>query len=74
MYEAVVEGIIKKIGGNPKYIASTATIKNAEEQVNFLFSKDLFQFPPYGLDIDDSFFVKEEAPESAWDEGKRGRI
>jgi len=74
LYEAVVEGIIKKIGGNPKYIASTATIKNAEEQVNFLFSKDLFQFPPYGLDIDDSFFVREESPESAWDEGKRGRI
>jgi len=74
LYEAVVEGIIKKIGGNPKYIASTATIKNAEEQVNFLFSKDLFQFPPYGLNIDDSFFVKEEAPESAWDEEKRGRI
>ncbi len=74
LYEAVVEGIIKKIGGNPKYIASTATIKNAKEQVNFLFSKDLFQFPPYGLDIDDSFFVKEEAPESAWDEEKRGRI
>lgn len=74
LYEAAVEGIIKKIGGNPKYIASTATIKNAEEQVNFLFSKNLFQFPPYGLDVDDSFFVKEESPESAWDENKHGRI
>ena len=74
LYETIVEGIIKKKGGNPKYIASTATIKNAKEQVNFLFSKNLFQFPPYGLSIDDSFFVKEEVPESAWDEEKFGRI
>jgi len=74
LYEAIVSGIIKKNGGNPKYIASTATIKNAEEQVNFLFSKNLFQFPPYGLNIEDSFFVKEEPPESAWDEEINGRI
>lgn len=74
LYESAVAGIIKKNGGNPKYIASTATIKNAEDQVNFLFSKKLFQFPPYGLSIEDSFFVKEESPEVAWNEEKSGRI
>lgn len=74
LYEAIIDGIIKKKGGNPKYIASTATIKNAQKQVNLLFSKNLFQFPPYGLNIEDSFFVKEEDPELAWDEGKEGRI
>lgn len=74
LYEAVVDGIIKNKGGNPKYIASTATIMNANEQVNLLFSKNLFQFPPYGLSIEDSFFVKEESPESAWNEENMGRI
>jgi hypothetical protein len=74
LYETIVDGIIKKKGGNAKYIASTATIMNASEQVNLLFSKNLYQFPPYGLSIDDSFFVKEEIPESAWDEENKGRI
>lgn len=74
LYEAIVGAIIEKQGGNPKYIASTATISNAEKQVDLLFSKKLFQFPPHGLDISDNFFVKEFDINSAWDENKAGRV
>lgn len=74
LYEAIINAIIEKQDGNPKYIASTATISNAEKQVDLLFSKELFQFPPHGLDISDNFFVKEYDINSAWDEKKPGRV
>lgn len=76
LYENMVNAIIKKQGGNPKYIASTATINNAEKQVKLLFSKKVSQFPPYGLDISDSFFVKDFSNEygNMWDENNRGRV
>ena len=80
LYENLVDAIIKKQHGNPKYIASTATINNAEHQANMLFSKDVFQFPPYGLDISDSFFIHDLNSDgegnsiSLWDENNRGRI
>ena len=74
LYEAMVSGIIHKHGGNPKYIASTATISNASKQVDLLFSKKLFQFPPHGLDISDNFFVRDHKFKDVWDENKAGRI
>jgi len=74
LYEAMVNGIIKKQGGNPKYIASTATIANASKQVDMLFSKELFQFPPHGLDISNNFFVRDYGPEDVWDESNAGRV
>lgn len=74
LYEAIVDAIIEKQDGNPKYIASTATISNAEKQVDLLFSKKLFQFPPHGLDISNNFFVKEFDINSAWDEKNAGRV
>lgn len=74
LYESMVSGIIAKQGGNPKYIASTATISNASKQVDLLFSKKLFQFPPHGLEISDNFFVKEYSEDEVWDEEKAGRV
>ena len=44
----------------PKYIVSTATIKNADEQVKCLYArKSTSQFPANGFEIGDSFFIKE---------------
>lgn len=44
----------------PKYIASTATIKNAEIQIQKLYGRKKFcQFPPFGFDMSDSYFVNE---------------
>ena len=74
IYEATLNAIIKENGGNPKYIASSATIKNAEMQSKLLFAKDLYQFPPYGLNAEDNFFVKERSLKEAWDENIRGRV
>ena len=73
LYESIVSFLIEKNGGNPKYIASTATINNAQKQVNLLFAKDVLQFPPYGLDISDSYFVKDNK-EMDWNEKNKGRV
>ena len=74
LYETMVDAIIKNNGGNPKYIASTATINNADKQANTLFSKELFQFPPAGLTIEDSFFVKEGKFNDGFYEKNPGRL
>jgi len=74
LYEAIVEGIIKDMGGHPKYVASTATIKNAKNQVNLLYDKDTFQFPPYGSNISDSFFVQNTDFKDSWDKEQTGKI
>lgn len=42
----------------PKVIASTATIRRAEKQIEAVFDRDSKLFPPPGLDPDDSFFSK----------------
>jgi len=43
----------------PKYIASTATIRNAQMQVKSIFNRDASIFPPHGLTADDRFFIRE---------------
>lgn len=44
----------------PKYIASTATIKNATDQIRCLYGRTKsVQFPANGFEIGDSFFIKE---------------
>ncbi len=63
-YETVVEEMcsITRNGKRikPKYVVSTATIKNAGEQIRGLYSRERSaQFPPSGLDIRDSFFIRE---------------
>jgi len=40
----------------PKIIASTATVRRAQDQVNNVFMRKLAIFPPNGLDIEDNFF------------------
>lgn len=63
-YETVIEELCSiEISGEkikPKYVTSTATIKNADEQIRCLYGrKDYFQFPPKGHLAGDSFFAKE---------------
>ncbi len=67
-YEAVIEELCSvEIDGKvvlPKYIVSTATIRNSESQIKALYGrKESMQFPANGLDIKDSFFTKEISPE-----------
>ena len=43
----------------PKVVASTATVRRAEEQAYALFRRRLAIFPPPGLDVEDSFFARQ---------------
>jgi len=58
VYEAAIDTVIQSKGVRPKYIASTATIRNAAEQVRQLYARDTAVFPPPGLSADDSYFAK----------------
>jgi hypothetical protein len=64
VYEAALHELMQVDGNWPKVIASTATIRSAEEQVESLFNREVQVFPPPGPDESDSFFarVDKEAP------------
>jgi hypothetical protein len=47
----------------PKVVASTATIRRAQEQGLALFDREVHQFPPSGLDARDSWFAVEAPAE-----------
>lgn len=53
----------------PKIIASTATVRKAEEQVNNVFLRRVSVFPPHGLDVEDNFFSVQRSVED-----KPGRL
>lgn len=55
LYETAVDAL----AGRPKIIASTATIRRADDQGRRLFNRDVRQFPPGGLDSRDSWFAVE---------------
>lgn len=61
IYEAAITRICEKNGIPVKIVASTATIRNAENQIRALYGRKFTQFPPQGISTDDSFFaVKSE--------------
>lgn len=59
-YETIIEDMCTYDGIKPKYVVSTATIKNAKNQAKSLYArKKTTQFPPNGFEIGDSFFIRE---------------
>ena len=66
LYETAIDMICvdEARGRRAKVVGSTATIRNADEQVRALFDRELCQFPPAVLDASDSCFarVDEDAP------------
>ncbi len=62
LYEAGLETVLRMRGMHPKYIASTATIRMAGEQVERLYGRVAAIFPPPGLSADNSYFAKTIAP------------
>lgn len=58
LYEAGLETVLSLRGVYPKYIASTATIRMATEQVQRLYGRGAAVFPPPGLDCDDAYFAR----------------
>ena len=66
LYETAIDLLCTKQNGDgPKIIASTATIRNASNQVKNLFAREVRQFPQPGLDYRDSFFARENTEKSA---------
>ncbi|SDT83980.1 Helicase conserved C-terminal domain-containing protein [Desulfobacula phenolica] len=58
VYEAGFDTVLRLKDHCPKYIASTATIRNAKEQVKKLYARDVNIFPSPGLNWKDSFFAR----------------
>ena len=50
--------MIQLRGVYPKYIASTATIRMAEQQVKRLYGREVAVFPPPGLNCDEAYFAR----------------
>jgi hypothetical protein len=59
LYETAVDALCSAKGIKPKIIASTATIRNAKEQCSVLYNREVRQFPPPGINAEDSFFARE---------------
>ena len=73
IYESCVDFLAKENNINIKYIASTATTKDGDKQVESLFSRKFQIFPPHGVDIDDRFFIREQTAHALQDK-KPGRL
>lgn len=63
LYEAALDTVLLESGMRAKYVASTATIRMAGEQVERLYGRSLAVFPPPGLSADDSYFARTVALE-----------
>ena len=66
LYEAAIEALcVRGTGGDavrPKIVASTATVRQAQDQIQALFGRSLTQvFPASGPDRRDSFFARTES-------------
>lgn len=72
LYETAIEALCSAKGVRTKIIASTATIRCAKEQCAALYDRDVKQFPPPGLDAEDSFFAREETID--YEQGRFGRM
>ena len=58
LYEAAFDVVMHRHRVRPKIVASTATIRRADEQVHGVFGRSVAVFPPSGLDADDAYFVR----------------
>jgi hypothetical protein len=66
LYETAIEALcVREIDGRvvrPKIIASTATVRRAQDQIQTLYARPMTQvFPPPGPDRRDSFFARTAA-------------
>ena len=60
IFESVIEILSSKNGRVPKIIASTATTRNTQHQIERLYgNRSVNIFPPTGINYNDSFFAKE---------------
>ena len=74
IYEMAVDVLCRTKNNKPKYIASSATIKESKSQVGTLFRKDIRVFPQPGIFSDDNFFAKIIEDPSCARENSGGRL
>jgi Lhr-like helicase len=64
LYETAIETLSTRLENGrtrrPKYVASTATVRRAGDQVRSLFVRELHVFPPPGTEAGDTFFSRLE--------------
>ena len=58
LFENVILSLCSNESQRPKIIASTATVKNVEVQIQGLYGKEARIFPQYATNSDDTFFSK----------------
>ena len=67
LYETAVDDLCTWERGDrrvrPKIVASTATVRKADEQVKSVFMRRVSIFPPSGLDVKDNFFSVQRSTE-----------
>jgi len=63
LYESSMALLCEHAGRRPKVVASTATVRNAANQIKSLYAEGFNQFPPQGISMDDSFFAVKAGPE-----------
>lgn len=67
LYETAVDDLstweYEGKGVKPKIVASTATVRKADEQIKNVFLRSVSIFPPSGLDIEDNFFSLQRSTE-----------
>ena len=74
LYESAVDILCEEANNaSVKYLASSATVKNAEDQVRALFNRNMALFPPYGFEAEVNFFLRERKT-SILDDSYSGRL
>lgn len=73
LYEMAIDILCSTNEFSPKYIASTATIKEAESQVGTIYRRETKIFPPPGISYGNNYFSKIEEDPSCLRE-KNGRL
>lgn len=57
LYEVLIDKLCSIDLIRPKVVGSSATVGGATRQVRALFDREVMQFPPSGIDAEDSFFA-----------------
>ncbi|GAA1583955.1 helicase-related protein [Actinoplanes couchii] len=58
VFDAIIQILLSRGGSKPKIVASTATIRASQEQVQGLYGREVALYPPAGLDGDRTFFSR----------------
>jgi hypothetical protein len=58
VFDAVIQLLLSRTGTSPKIVASTATIRASDDQVQGLYGRKVALYPPSGLDDDRTFFSR----------------